>query len=131
MKEFGVWIEITTLIIPTLNDSEENLTNIAKFIANELGVETPWHVTKFSGIISWKLKHISNTSANTLRQAHNIGRAAGLRYIYSGNIPGMDTENTYCPSCEVLIIERSDMHIKRLDCDGKYSNCGQNLDIIG
>jgi len=106
MKKAGIWLEITTLIIPTLNDSEENLTAIANFIAQKLGKETPWHVTQFNGAISWKLQNISNTSANTIRQACIIGKKAGLLYVYSGNIPGITAENTYCPQCHYLNIER-------------------------
>jgi len=97
-EKAGIWLEITTLIIPTLNDSEENLTAIANFIAQKLGKETPWHVTQFNGAISWKLQNISNTSANTIRQACIIGKKAGLLYVYSGNIPGITAENTYCPN---------------------------------
>jgi pyruvate formate lyase activating enzyme len=129
MKKAGVWIEITTLIIPTLNDDEQNLTAIAEFIARELGKETPWHVTRFSGEISWKLGHISNTPANTIRMAYNIGKAAGLKYVYSGNIPGLVLENTFCPNCNTLCIERSGYDIKRYDKDGKCPKCGEFLNI--
>ena len=131
MKDAKVWIEITTLIIPGLNDSDDNLTNIANFIAKDLGNETPWHATQFSGAISWKLKHISDTSSHTLRNAYNIGRAAGLQYVYSGNIPGMNTENTYCPECKTPCIERTGFAPKRFDKNGYCPKCGRNLNIVG
>lgn len=130
MKESGVWVEITTLIIPTLSDSDENLTAIANFIAQDLGKETPWHVTQFSGAISWRLGHISDTPSNTLRKAYDIGKKAGLKYVYSGNIPGMETENTYCSKCNSICIERSGFNLTRKDKDGKCAKCGTSLSII-
>jgi pyruvate formate lyase activating enzyme len=130
MKSAGVWVEITTLIIPSLSDSEENLTAIANFIARDLGNNTPWHVTQFSGVISWKLKHISDTSSNTLRKAYNIGREAGLMYVYSGNRPGMDTENTYCSQCGTLCVRRTGFNVSRCDNQGDCQSCGRSLDII-
>lgn len=130
MKKAGVWLEITTLIIPTLNDDNQTLSAIAKFIAQELGKETPWHVTQFSSGISWKLKHLPNTSANTIRIAYNIGKSAGLKYVYSGNIPGLPTDNTFCPKCNNLCIERSGYNIKCLYKGNKCQKCGANLDII-
>ncbi len=130
MKDAGVWVEITTLIIPTLNDSDKNITDIANFIVNDLGIATPWHLTQFLGEISWKLKYVSNTSANTLRKAHDMGKKTGLKYVYSGNMPGMDLENTYCPTCKTLVIERNNYIIRRHDAMGKCFNCGTFLDII-
>lgn len=130
IKEAGIWLEVTTLIIPTLNDSDNNLTKIAEFIAKELGAETPWHVTQFSGAISWKLNHISDTSSNTLCNAYDIGKKAGLRYVYSGNILGMNKENTYCPNCNTLCIRRLGYSTERFDEIGKCPNCGQDLNII-
>jgi pyruvate formate lyase activating enzyme len=130
MKAANVWVEITTLVIPNLNDSDENLTDIANFIAKELGTETPWHVTQFSGAISWKLKHISNTSAHTLRSAYNIGKTAGLKYVYSGNIPGLETENTYCPKCNSIGIRRNGYSTEILCEGGKCLKCGTDLHII-
>ncbi|PIR71828.1 MAG: AmmeMemoRadiSam system radical SAM enzyme, partial [Candidatus Nealsonbacteria bacterium CG10_big_fil_rev_8_21_14_0_10_37_25] len=97
MKKSGVWVEITTLVIPTLSDSEEMFKNIAKFIKEELGLETPWHVSQFSGAISWKLQHIPDTPVETLQSAWKIGKEAGLKYVYTGNVPGLPSEDTFCP----------------------------------
>jgi pyruvate formate lyase activating enzyme len=130
MKKEGVWVEITTLVIPTLNDDEKTLAAIAEFIAKELGKETPWHVTQFSGTISWKLTHIPNTSANTIRTAYNIGKNAGLKYVYSGNIPGLPLENTFCPKCQRLCVQRFGYDIVRFDKNGLCPKCNTNLDII-
>lgn len=82
-----IWLEITTLIIPTLSDSKTIFKKIAKFIKEELGAETPWHITRFSGAISWKLKDLPDTPIETLKNAYKIGKEAGLKYVYIGNIP--------------------------------------------
>ena len=81
-----IWLEVTTLVIPTLNDDEKNLKKIADFIKNELGVETPWHISQFCGAISWKLKHLPDTPVEILQMAYEIGKKAGLKYIYLNNI---------------------------------------------
>jgi len=82
MKKKGVWVEITTLIIPTLNDSEKTFRGIAEFIKKNLGEETPWHITRFFGAISWKLQHLPETPLETLKKAYEIGKKAGLKYVY-------------------------------------------------
>jgi len=130
MKEKDVWVEITTLVIPGLNDSEKEFKEIANFIKNELGEETPWHISQFCGAISWKLQHIPDTPFETLKRAWNIGREVGLKYVYTGNIPGRDTENTYCPKCGAKMIERMGYFIKRYDNQGRCSKCGENLNLI-
>ncbi len=130
MKKSGVWVEITTLIIPTLNDSEKMLRGIAKFICEELGQETPWHITQFCGAISWKLQHIPDTPIETLQNAWKIGKEAGLKYVYTGNIPGLPSENTLCPKCSTLCIGRTNYLIHRYDENGKCQKCGNNLNLI-
>jgi len=86
LKEKKIWTEITTLIIPTLNDKEETLTKIAKFIRNELGPDTPWHVTRFSADVSWQLKNLPDTSIETIKKAQEIGLKTGLKHVHTGNI---------------------------------------------
>jgi len=130
MKKSGVWVEITTLVIPTLSDSEKTFSDIAQFIKNKLGAETPWHVTQFSGAISWKLKDLSDTPPETLEKAHNIGKKAGLKYVYTGNIPGLPSEDTICPKCNTVCINRTGYIINRKDDNGKCPQCGADLDII-
>jgi len=130
MKKSGVWVEITTLSIPTLSDSEEMFEAIAKFICNELGSETPWHVTQFSGAISWKLGHLPSTPVETLKMAYRIGKKAGLKYVYTGNVSGLSSENTICPNCGTLAVSRTGYDIVRYDNAGKCINCGQSLDLI-
>ena len=102
-KRLGIWIEITTLIIPTLNDSEEELRMIAGFI-NEVGEDTPWHITQFHPM--YNLPDLPRTPVSTLRKARQIGLEAGLRYVYEGNVPGETGENTYCYNCGKPLIRR-------------------------
>jgi pyruvate formate lyase activating enzyme len=103
-KRQGVWLELTTLIIPGLNDSEEELQGIAEFIVNNLGIDTPWHVSQFYP--TYLLTDRPRTPVDTLRKARDIGRSAGLRYLYVGNVPGEGGENSSCPSCSKLLIKR-------------------------
>jgi len=86
IKSKKIWVEITTLIIPGLNDSEENLKKIALFIKKELGAEIPWHISRFFGSVSWKLKNIPDTPVKTLKLAEKIARKTGLKNIHIGNI---------------------------------------------
>jgi len=130
IKEKQIWLEITTLVIPTLSDSEKTLKNIARFIKENLGKETPWHITQFSGALSWKLQHIPDTSVETLKTAYQIGKEIGLDYVYTGNVFGLRTEDTFCPHCGALVIERRGYLIKRLDKNGKCPKCGLSLNLI-
>jgi pyruvate formate lyase activating enzyme len=100
----GIWIELTTLIIPTLNDSEDELQKIAEFIKEQVGKDTPWHITQFHP--TYKLIDLSRTPITTLHKAREIGLEAGLRYVYEGNVPGETGENTYCHKCKKTLIQR-------------------------
>jgi pyruvate formate lyase activating enzyme len=130
MKKSGVWLEITTLAIPALSDSDEMFKGIANFIYNELGPETPWHISAFSAAISWKLKNFQDTSIETLERAYKIGQRSGLKYVYNGNIPGLPSEDTFCPKCGTLAIDRTGYSVSRHDTQGDCQKCGANLDII-
>jgi len=125
-----IWIEVTTLVIPTLNDKEEIFRNIAKFIKEELGPKTPWHISQFCGAISWQLKDLPDTPVETLQNAWRIGKEAGLKYVYTGNVPGLPSEDTFCPKCGALSIDRTNYIIHRHDKKGKCPRCGASLDII-
>lgn len=126
----GIWIELTTLIIPGLNDSERELQEMASFIFNFLGADTPWHVTQFYP--TFQLIDRPRTPLSTLRKAREIGRAAGLRYVYEGNVPGEGGENTFCPSCAALLIERYGfaIGINRIR-NGCCPECGASIAGIG
>jgi len=129
LKKAGVWIEITTLIIPTLTDSETMLAKIAAFIKKELGAETPWHLSQFSGAISWQLQNLPPTSKNIIEKACQIGKDAGLNYVYAGNVES-EWNNTFCSQCQLLNIERSGFSIKRKDKKGRCYRCNTDLDIV-
>ncbi|HPX61111.1 MAG TPA: AmmeMemoRadiSam system radical SAM enzyme [Deltaproteobacteria bacterium] len=126
----GIWIEITTLLIPGLNDSDHDLEGIADFILHNLGANTPWHVTSFYP--TFKLTDRPATPAETLRRAVEIGKAAGLHHIYEGNTPGTDGENTYCPACSCLLIRRRGFSVleNRLNL-GACPDCGQSIAGVG
>ena len=130
MKQKKIWVEVTTLVIPTLNDQEEIFKNIAKFIKEALGPETPWHISQFCGAISWKLQHLLDTPVETLKRAWEIGKETGLKYVYTGNVPGLPSEDTFCPKCNALAINRTGYLISRHDKSGKCAKCGENLNII-
>jgi len=126
-KKLGIWIELTTLIIPTLNDSEENLTEVAEFI-RDVGVEIPWHVSRFSP--AFQLIDVPPTPIDTLRRAREIGLEVGLRYVYQGNVPG-EGENTYCYECGELLIERYGYRVtKNKIVDSSCPNCGVEIDGV-
>lgn len=121
--KLGIWLELTTLIIPGLNDSETELEGIAAFIANNLGCDTPWHVSQFHP--TYKLIDRPRTPVDTLRKAVDIGRGAGLRYVYEGNVPGEGGENTRCPSCSTLLIKRYGFAIgANRTVNGACPDCG-------
>ncbi|PVX25391.1 MAG: AmmeMemoRadiSam system radical SAM enzyme [Candidatus Bathyarchaeum sp.] len=128
-KSLGIWIELTTLIIPTLNDSEQELHKIAHFIKEEVGEDTPWHITQFHP--TYNLIDLPRTPVTTLRRARKIGLEAGLRYVYEGNVPGETGENTYCPNCKKTLIQRFGYHIQENKIkDSKCIYCGAKIDGV-
>ena len=122
--ERGFWEEIVTLVVPGFNDSEDELRRAADFIAS-VSPDIPWHVTAFHQ--DYRMTENANTTAEQLIRACEIGREAGLRYIYAGNLPGRvgRWENTYCPSCDALLIERYGYIIRRMKVtpEGKCPAC--------
>lgn len=130
IKKQGIWLEITTLIIPGLNDSKTNFQKIAKFIKENLGSETPWHLTQFCGAISWKLKNLKDTPIKTLKKAVEIGKKTGLKYVYAGNISNTPLDDTFCPQCNTLCVDRNNYLIRRYDKNGKCPECSFKLNII-
>jgi pyruvate formate lyase activating enzyme len=117
-----VWLEITTLIVPGMNDSEDELKELAGFIANELSSDVPWHVSRFHG--DYQMAGTPATPVETLHRAVQIGKEAGLRYVYSGNIPGDDNESTRCPQCGELLIQRVGFSVRASNLqDGACPKC--------
>ena len=130
IKKAKIWLEITTLVIPELNDSEKALEGIAKFIYKELGSCVPWHISRFSGSISWKLQNTPDTPIETMKKAWQIGKKIGLKYVYTGNAPGLPSEDTFCPKCNALCIDRTGYIVNRYDKNGYCPKCGENLNIV-
>jgi pyruvate formate lyase activating enzyme len=128
LHRMGFWLEIVTLVIPGFNDSDEELTRLAEFIAS-VSPEIPWHVTAFHA--DYKMGDNADTSAATLLRAAAIGKRAGLRFIYAGNLPGTvgDLENTRCPSCAALLIERYGYRIRKysITAEGTCPSCAAKL----
>ncbi len=126
-KELEIWIEITTLVIPGHNDSEAELRQIAEFIRS-VGEDIPWHVTRFHP--TYKLTDQPRTPLETLKRARNIGLAAGLRYVYEGNIPG-EGEETFCWSCKRPLVKRYGFSVSQNHVtDGACGYCGARMDGV-
>ena len=122
----GLWLEIVTLLIPGFNDSEEELRGLTEFLAS-VSLEIPWHVTAYHG--DYKMTDPRNTRASDLLRAARIGKEAGLRYIYAGNLPGRveDLEDTHCHHCAATLIKRYSYLVQdyRITPDGKCPSCGE------
>lgn len=130
MKELGVWVEVTTLVVPGMNDARDELRDIAQFIGTELGVETPWHISRFHP--DYEMTDREATPAATLRLAYDLGREAGLRYVYVGNMPDAHLEDTLCPACGQTVIGRRGFWIvKRSLHDGRCAFCATPIDGEG
>ena len=128
IKRLGIFMEVTTLIIPTINDNASELQEAAEFIASELGVDTPWHISRFSP--NYKTRDIAPTSVETLQYARDIGEKAGLRFTYVGNVPGHAGENTVCYACGNLVVERVGYRVRIVGLDGsRCSACGAELNF--
>ncbi len=129
MKHLGIWVEVTTLIIPTYNDSEEFLRWVADFIKS-VDPAIPWHVTRFYP--TYKLLDQPGTPPAILKRAREIGFEAGLKYVYEGNVPGEGGENTYCPSCGKLLIERFAFSLTQINLkNGRCPGCNSIIDGVG
>ncbi|MBU2551181.1 MAG: AmmeMemoRadiSam system radical SAM enzyme [Proteobacteria bacterium] len=109
MKSMGVWVEVTTLLIPGRNDDETELTRLAEWLAGA-GTDIPWHISCFRP--TYRLLDVSPTSADDIHRALEIGRAAGLRYVYAGNLWGDEAEKTHCHQCGTLLIDRRGFSVR-------------------
>jgi len=132
LKQNGVHVEITTLIIPNVNDHEDCLRSIAVKIREYLGKDTPWHVTRYyAEYKALKYGLPSATPTEILEKAWKIGRNEGLEYVYIGNVLGHPYENTYCPRCNKLLIKRSGLWNVRILFSGKYCPaCGYAVNVV-
>jgi pyruvate formate lyase activating enzyme len=129
MKSLGILLEITTLLIPGLNDDASELKGLANFIANDLGVDTPWHISRFHP--TYKMTNRPMTPAETITKAREIGLKAGLRYVYTGNVPGEAGENTFCYNCGEILIERYGFHVKKnMVKNSRCTFCNAEIDGV-
>ena len=130
MKSLEIWLEVTTLVIPGLNDSPEEFRKIARFLAEEVGPETPWHLSRF--FPAYRMANLPPTQLASLTQAREIGLEEGLEYVYVGNIGETDFENTHCPSCNLLLIDRSILGVadNRIR-EGACPRCARQIPGVG
>jgi pyruvate formate lyase activating enzyme len=128
-RELGVWVEVTTLVIPGVNDSDEELGAIAKFLRS-LGADVPWHVSRFYP--AYRMLDRAPTPPDTLRRAAELGRAAGLRHVYEGNVPGGRGEDTRCSQCSAVLVERRGFTVRENRIERECCpDCGTRVDGVG
>lgn len=120
LKKWGVWTEIVNLIIPTLNDNFVEIRKMCKWIKSELGCDVPIHFSQFYP--QYKLKNLPPTPLETLIQARKIAVEEGLNYVYLGNIPQGEGNNTYCPNCKSLLVERIGYFVRQVQINGGLCN---------
>jgi pyruvate formate lyase activating enzyme len=127
MKKLNIWIEVTTLVVPGQNDSEEELKKIANFLA-QLDTSIPWHISRFYP--QYEMEDLEGTPLEILNQAYRIGKDAGLRYVYLGNVG--EGSHTYCYQCHRLLIERSGFSIGAYQVkEGRCPDCHSPIDGVG
>ncbi len=124
LKKAGVWLEVTTLLIPGINDSPEQVEGLAKFIVNELGKDTPWHISRY--FPQPQFREIPATTPETIENALKIGKESGLKYVYAGNLGR--NEDTNCPVCGELLVARSSLWLtgKKIE-EGACPKCGTKI----
>ena len=125
MHSMGLWLEVTTLLIPGLNDSVEEIKDLAKFLA-DLDPDIPWHISRFHP--TYRLTDVHPTQLENIRRARDIGYESGLKYVYAGNLPGDEGEKTVCHGCGELMIDRYGFRImKNHLVNGHCPQCGEKL----
>jgi len=131
MKSHNIHIEVTNLVVPEIGGSMERIRELATWIRQNLGKDTPFHLLRFHP--DYKLDNIRSTEPKMLEQAYEVSREAGLNYVYLGNLAGHRYENTYCPNCQELLIKRFSFDIIRwgITEDMRCPKCGQTIPIVG
>ncbi len=127
LAKSDVWLEVTTLLIPGVNDGEEEIREAAEFIYG-LGDDVPWHISAFHP--AYKMVDIPRTPPEVLIKAREIGMDVGLKYVYTGNVPGLEGENTYCPECGEVVVKRVGFGVGLKSRDGKCEDCGFQISGI-
>jgi len=125
MKKNNVWVEVTKLIVPTLSDSMIELQAMCAWLAEALGPDTPLHLSRFHP--QYRLQHLPPTPVDTMYQAHQIAKAAGLHFVYVGNVPNNPFQNTVCPNCGHTIIRRKGYIIMDNELDNGRCTCGEKI----
>ena len=124
--QMGVWLEVTTLLIPGKNDDKAELKDLAGFISAELAPWVPWHVSAYTPRYKYSSTGPGPTPKSSLETALGIGREAGLYYVYAGNLPGHQSESTFCPECGEKLVHRSGYTIRNLNLErGACPACGR------
>ncbi len=128
LVDMGVWVEVTTLLIPGRNDSEDELARLAGFLAS-LSPDLPWHVSRFHP--TYRMLDVPPTPISSVERALEAGKKAGLRYVYAGNIWGHDSESTVCPHCGTVVIERRGFALGKTGLDGaRCAECGEHIPLV-
>lgn len=118
------WLEVTTLLIPGKNDSPDELDQLTDFLANDIGKDTPWHISRFHP--DYKMTDAGVTQRDSLEMAFDMGKSKGLKYVYIGNMPGANRQQTYCSGCGKLLVDRAGFTSSRPDIrDGKCIHCNE------
>jgi pyruvate formate lyase activating enzyme len=130
-RDMGMHVEVVNLIIPGINDSQEEVKALSKWCFDNLGPDTPLHFTRFHPM--YHMDHVGPTPIETLEKAHDIAREEGMNYVYLGNTLGNKYENTWCPKCNELLIERYGFQIMKYNItpNKKCPKCGEKIPIIG
>jgi len=128
MRKLGIWVEVTTLVIPGMNDEEEEFESIARFLL-QLGNDIPWHISRFYP--AYKMTRPPYTPIEALHRAREVGKNAGLKYVYIGNVPGEESENTFCPNCGKIIVKRKGFWIEKIDVEkGRCRWCHNKIEGV-
>ncbi len=130
-KKLGIHVEVVNLIIPTHNDSSDEVRELSRWVYKNLGKDTPLHFTCFYP--QYKMKDLPRTPVETLERAHSIAVEEGMRFVYVGNVAGHPYENTYCPECGTLLIDRSFMEVQEYNITPEKTcpKCGEHIPIFG
>jgi len=126
LKKIGIWYELVYLMVPTLNDDMKDIKRMCEWMKADLGTDVPLHFTRFHPM--YLLKNLPPTPVSSLEKAHQIALETGLNYVYVGNVPGHQAENTYCHKCKEIVVGRIGYTITQMNIlDGKCKFCGQKI----
>ncbi|MBE0521996.1 MAG: AmmeMemoRadiSam system radical SAM enzyme [Candidatus Methanoperedenaceae archaeon] len=129
-KKLGMHIETITLLIPAMNDSIDEITQLVRWVRDNLGESTPMHFTRFHPM--YKMSELYPTPLETLEMAYGIAKSEGMRFVYLGNVGGHRYENTYCPRCDTLLIDRTGFRVGEVRLkEGKCTRCGEGIPVVG